>query len=151
MSTAPSSTFRHYPELSTPTIQAPRSHEPQVSQKEFADYAQGVNRALLSFTQTLNRELRIIVDQLSRVSPSTLIGNEIVGGTIDGTNVTFTLKGTPLPPLSLLLFNRTAAGPLVLLVQPTDYLLSGNTITIIEPALIPVVDDELVAWYRKAA
>lgn len=141
-------TLRHYPELHNPVAPTPRSKEPSVSQQELADVLRDLNRSLANFTQRINTEFRFIVDQLNNRFTTT--GNEIVGGNIDGSNNLFVLAKAPNPPESLLLFNRTNAGPLTLLVQgPTfDYVVTDTSIVIVNPAVIPVASDQLVAWYR---
>lgn len=67
---------------------------------------------------------------------------EVPGGTIDGTNVTFTLENAPDPAASLQLFLNGE-----LLDQGDDYTLSGATITF-TGADPPSGDDQLLAWYR---
>jgi len=52
--------------------------------------------------------------------------NAVVTGTVNGSNVTFTLPSTPNPSGSVVL---TLQGQV--LVETTDYSISGNTITMI--------------------
>jgi uncharacterized protein YoxC len=69
--------------------------------------------------------------------------NETPGGTINGTNVTFTLAAAPNPAASLRLSKNGA-----LLQQNGDYTLSGQTITFVSTAVTPQPGDSLVASYR---
>ncbi|MGD0869099.1 MAG: hypothetical protein ABSB88_06080 [Bryobacteraceae bacterium] len=74
--------------------------------------------------------------------PVTFVDQETVSGTIDGTNVTFTLANAPGPSAGLVLFRNG-------IVQKAgqDYTLSGNTVTFVTAAT-PQPDDTLLAWYR---
>lgn len=65
---------------------------------------------------------------------------EFPGGSIDGTNVTFTLLNAPNPSASLDLYSNG-----VFQVQGTDYTLSSSTITFTNA---PSVGALLVAYYR---
>jgi hypothetical protein len=81
----------------------------------------------------------------SAVRNGSSIGNvdgETPAGTIDGTNVTFTLSRSPNPSASLLLARNG-----VLMNSQTDFTISGNTITFAAGS-IPQVGDALMAWYR---
>lgn len=71
---------------------------------------------------------------------------EVPGGTVNGSNVTFTLASAPNPSLSLMLYVNgalqsqvPAAGP-----APVDYTLSGSTITFTYP---PQANSTILAWY----
>jgi len=79
-----------------------------------------------------------------RVSGSTtnvhFADSEVPGGSVNGTNVTFTLVNTPNPGLSLELYKNG-----VLLQQNSDYTLSGSTITF---STAPQTGDSLLASYR---
>lgn len=66
--------------------------------------------------------------------------NETPSGTVDGTNVTFTLSKSPSPANSLRLFKNG-----VLMVQGTDYTISGATITY---TVAPTGGSNHRAWYR---
>lgn len=66
-------------------------------------------------------------------------------GTINGTNPTFTLAGTPNPVMSLKLYKNG-----LLLQQNNDYTLSGSTITF-KASVVPQGNDSLVAFYRTTA
>jgi uncharacterized protein YoxC len=68
---------------------------------------------------------------------------EVPGGTIDGTNKTFTLTATPNPVLSLKLYKNG-----MLLQQNGDYTLSGATITFTATQVTPQIGDSIVAYYR---
>jgi hypothetical protein len=67
---------------------------------------------------------------------------EIPGGTINGTNLTFTLLYAPNPAASLKLYKNG-----MLLEQTNDYTLSGNTITFVSAAA-PQTGDSITAYYR---
>lgn len=67
---------------------------------------------------------------------------EIPGGTVNGTNATFTLAAGPSPAKSLELFKNG-----MLLCQGIDYTVSGATITFMNAA-VPQSGDSLEASYR---
>jgi hypothetical protein len=67
---------------------------------------------------------------------------ETPAGTVDGTNVTFTLANAPNPLLSLKLFKNG-----ILMTQNVDYSLSGNTI-VFNTSAMPQPGDSLLAAYR---
>lgn len=68
---------------------------------------------------------------------------ETPSGTINGTNLLFTLVATPNPSASLKLFKNGV------LLQPSgDYTLSGSTITFANTTTTPQAGDVLVANYR---
>jgi hypothetical protein len=71
--------------------------------------------------------------------PGVLVDDETPGGTVNGSNVTFTLAHAPSPATSLKLFDNG-----VLQIQGADYTLSGLTITFTNA---PTTGDELVAYY----
>jgi uncharacterized protein YoxC len=64
-------------------------------------------------------------------------------GTINGTNLTFTLAYTPNPLASVKLYKNG-----LLLAQPGDYSVSGTTITFASAATTPQTGDTLVVSYR---
>ncbi len=68
---------------------------------------------------------------------------ETPGGTINGTNLAFTLAATPSPALSLRLYKNG-----MLQQQGSDYTLSGATITFISTGAAPQTGDTLTASYR---
>lgn len=72
-------------------------------------------------------------------SGSNSADNEVPAGTIDGTNVTFTLANAPNPASALHLYRNGLR-----LVSPTDYTITGNTITYANP---PSPGDTHVADY----
>jgi len=74
--------------------------------------------------------------------PVTFADQETVGGTIDGTNVAFTLANPPSPAAGLVLFRNGVAQK-----NGLDYTLAGNTITFVTAAT-PHPGDVLLAWYR---
>ena len=74
---------------------------------------------------------------------STFVDAEVPSGTKNGTNVTFTLAGTPSPTSSLQLF----VGGLVLTPGTAGvYTLGTATITM---SIAPGVNDTILAYYRK--
>lgn len=72
----------------------------------------------------------------------TFVDNETPQGTIDGTNLTFTLTYAPTPGASLKLYKNG-----MLLRLSADYSLSGTTITFVT-ATTPHSGDSLNAFYR---
>jgi uncharacterized protein YoxC len=68
---------------------------------------------------------------------------ELPSGTINGTNLTFTLAATPSPAASLTLYKNG-----VLLTQGVDYALSGATVTFANTTVAPQVGDSLTVSYR---
>ena len=68
---------------------------------------------------------------------------EVPSGTVDGTNLTFTVSAAPDPVLSLKLFKNG-----MLLRQNGDYTLSGTTVTFASTQITPQVGDLIVAYYR---
>jgi hypothetical protein len=73
----------------------------------------------------------------------TFADSEIPSGTINGTNLVFTLAASPNPSKSLELFKNG-----VLLQQGGDYTVSGSTITFLNTAVTPQTGDKLIADYR---
>lgn len=71
----------------------------------------------------------------------TFVYAEAPGGTINGTNATFTLANAPNPGLSLRLYKNG-----MLMLQNGDYSLSGKTITFTS-GVIPQTGDLLAAYY----
>ncbi|HEX7360971.1 MAG TPA: hypothetical protein VF283_10815 [Bryobacteraceae bacterium] len=68
---------------------------------------------------------------------------ETPSGSINGTNLAFTLADAPNPALSLRLYKNG-----ILLLQNTDYTLSGSTITFSSTSKTPHTGDSLIAFYR---
>ena len=68
---------------------------------------------------------------------------ELPSGTINGTNLTFTLASAPSPASSLTLFKNG-----LLLTQGVDYALSGVTVTFANTTVAPQTGDLLTASYR---
>ncbi len=68
---------------------------------------------------------------------------ETPAGTIDGSNLSFTLATAPSPALSLKLYKNG-----VLLNQNGDYTLAGNIVSFASAAVTPQPGDLLVASYR---
>ncbi len=74
-------------------------------------------------------------------SPTNFTDAEMPGGTINATNVTFTLASAPNPAGSLRLFRNGV------LVAGTEYSLSGSSVTFTS-ARTPQAGDMLTAYYR---
>ncbi len=70
------------------------------------------------------------------------VDGETPSGTIDGSNSSFTLSGTPTPSASLLLYRNG-----LLQKQSLDYTLSGGTVSFTASA-VPQTGDVLTAFYR---
>lgn len=79
----------------------------------------------------------------SIANSATFVDAEIPSGTKNGTNVTFTLAGTPSPSSSLQLF---VGGLLMMPGTAGDYVLGTATITM---SVAPGVNDTMLAYYRK--
>lgn len=79
----------------------------------------------------------------SIANSATFVDSEIPSGTKNGTNVTFTLAGTPSPSSSLQLF---VGGLLMMPGTAGDYVLGTATITM---SVAPGVNDTMLAYYRK--
>lgn len=75
---------------------------------------------------------------------SSFVDLEKPSGTINGANTLFFLSAAPSPGSSLHLY-KTAAGSTVLLIQGTDYTLSGNRVTL---KVAPANGSSLAASYR---
>ena len=75
--------------------------------------------------------------------PASFNDAELPVGTINGTNLTFTLANAPSPAASLMLFKNG-----VLLTQGVDYALSGATVTFTSTTVAPQAGDSLTASYR---
>lgn len=78
---------------------------------------------------------------LTAGTPPRFVNNETPAGTINGTNVTFTLAHTPSPANSLKLFLNGGQ-----LVYGVDFTLSGLTITFVNT--VPKTGDTIIADYR---
>jgi prefoldin subunit 5 len=74
---------------------------------------------------------------------STIVDSEVPSGTINGTNLAFTLANTPVAGPSVKLYKNG-----LLLSQNGDYSVVGKTITFATAATTPQVGDTLVAAYR---
>lgn len=73
----------------------------------------------------------------------TFADGETPGGTVNGSNITFTLAAPPNPPSSLRLYRNGLA------MKPgVDYNLSGSTVAFLA-ASTPQAGDVLLAFYRK--
>jgi hypothetical protein len=77
---------------------------------------------------------------------TTVFGDAIVpSGTIDGSNLVFTLPSAPTPPESLMLFVNGVEQQ-----ANVDYFLSGTTI-VFAPTSAPQSGDRLISWYLTGA
>jgi uncharacterized protein YoxC len=74
---------------------------------------------------------------------STIVDAETPSGTINGTNLAFTLVNTPIGSTSVKLYKNG-----LLLSQNGDYTMSGKTITFTSTTTTPQTGDALVASYR---
>lgn len=74
---------------------------------------------------------------------NTMVDAELPSGTINGTNLAFTLANAPNPSVSLKLYKNG-----LLLSQNGDYTISGSTITFASQAATPQSGDSLLASYR---
>jgi hypothetical protein len=72
----------------------------------------------------------------------TFVDDEVPGGAVNGSNLTFTLANAPNPVVSLRLYKNG-----MLLQQHGDYTISGATITFVA-ASTPQTNDSIVAYYR---
>jgi hypothetical protein len=101
---------------------------------------------LTAMVNALNSTVTSLTAQLNSLAGSAnnvlFQDAEIPGGTINGTNATFTLQFTPLTPGSLLLFKNG-----VMLRNGQDYTLTGTNITFATNA-VPQTGDALSAYYR---
>jgi hypothetical protein len=79
----------------------------------------------------------------SGAGQTTFVDSEVPLGTINGTNLSFTLSSAPSPASSLRLFKNGA-----LLTQNIDYTLSGSTVNFANSAVTPAVGDAITAYYR---
>lgn len=77
---------------------------------------------------------------------SIFIDDESPSGTIDGTNLSFSLSQSPNPGTSLRLYKNGA-----LLQQVSDYTLNGANITFTSTSVTPQPGDALVAYYRTTS
>ena len=74
---------------------------------------------------------------------SNFIDAEVPSGTINGSNLAFTLANAPNPTASLKLFKNGT-----MLQENVDYTLVNQTITFISAAVTPAPGDSLCAYYR---
>jgi hypothetical protein len=72
----------------------------------------------------------------------TFVDDEVPGGSINGSNLTFTLAAAPNPVVSLRLYKNG-----MLLQQHGDYTISGSSLTFVS-ASAPQTGDAVVAYYR---
>ena len=85
---------------------------------------------------------RITPISLSGIGSNSFISNEVVSGTIDGSNTSFTLANTPVSGSLQLYLN----GQLLQVGASNDYTISGTTITML---LAPLSGSVLLATYQK--
>lgn len=88
-------------------------------------------------------ELAVYYRTAGTGSPTSFVDDEKPAGTINGTNMSFSLANLPTPATSLKLFKNGN-----LLGQNIDYRLSNQTITFINTAVTPATGDSLIAYYR---
>ena len=104
----------------------------------------GLSTNVTSLTNLVNG-LNATVNTLSAApSSAVFVDDETPAGTINGTNLAFSLANTPAPSSSLSLYRNGLA-----LAQGTDYMLAGSAITFTSASL-PQTGDILMAYYRMA-
>jgi hypothetical protein len=72
----------------------------------------------------------------------TFVDDEVPGGLVNGSNLTFTLAAAPTPQIGLKLYKNG-----MLMQQHSDYTLSGSNIAFVS-ASMPQPGDAIVAYYR---
>jgi hypothetical protein len=100
---------------------------------------------LSSTLSSLSSSISTLTTQVNSLSaPPVFVDGETPGGTINGSNRSFTLANSPSPATSLDLYRNG-------LVQSVgvDYTIAGNTITFLQVAM-PQSGDLLQAFYRAA-
>jgi hypothetical protein len=106
-----------------------------------------VSGSILAFARNAVPQTGDILQTYYRVSgtgqASSFADAELPVGTINGTNVTFTVAVAPNPALSLRLYKNG-----MLLQQNVDYSLSGSTISFVNAKSTPQPGDTLSAYYR---
>jgi hypothetical protein len=102
--------------------------------------------ALNSTVTNMSNSLTSLTTQVNNLATSAnyvrFQDAEAPGGTVNGTNATFTLQFTPSPSASLLLFKNG-----VLQTAGQDYTLAGATVTFATNA-VPQSGDVLLSYYR---
>jgi hypothetical protein len=114
-------------------------------QKPSVDYT--LSGAVVTFLSASTPQTGDILQSFYRVvgtgTNSTVVDSEVPAGTINGTNLAFTLANTPNPSTSLKLYHNG------LLLSPNgDYTVSGAAITFASTATTLQVGDSLQASYR---
>ncbi|HEY3940612.1 MAG TPA: hypothetical protein VGL97_24500 [Bryobacteraceae bacterium] len=106
-----------------------------------------LNGASITFSASSTPELGDVMEAYYRIAGTGAAGAfadaEVPSGTINGTNLAFTLGAAPSPAASLKLYKNG-----VLLTQNGDYTLSGSAITFSGASSTPQVGDILSASYR---
>jgi hypothetical protein len=90
-------------------------------------------------TDTINAYYRIA----GGATTATFVDSEVPSGTIDGSNLSFTLANAPNPAVSLKLYKNG-----VLLNQGGDYTVSGSNINFANTGVVAKTGDALIASYR---
>jgi hypothetical protein len=104
----------------------------------------GLSTNVTSLTNLVNG-LNAIVNTLSAAgSTAVFVDGQTPAGTINGTNVSFSLANPPAPSSSLSLYRNGLA-----LAQGIDYTLAGSAITFTSASL-PQTGDIVMAYYRIA-
>ena len=104
----------------------------------------GLSTNVMSLTNLVNG-LNAIVNTLSAAgSTAVFIDSETPAGTINGTNLAFSLANPPAPSSSLSLYRNGLT-----LRQGSDYTLAGSAITFTSASL-PQTGDLVMAYYRMA-
>ncbi len=104
----------------------------------------GLSTSVTNLTNTVNGLAATVSGLTSGTVTAEFVDAETPGGTVNGTNATFTLANTPVSSTSLSLFRNG-----LLQSVGVDYTLSGMTITFLTGA-IPQANDILLASYRVA-
>lgn len=116
-----------------------------VLQRSSSDYS--LSGTTITYAGTATPQSGDVIQAYYRVTgmgaTAVLTDAETPAGTMNGTNVTFTLAATPSPNLSLRLYRNG-----ILLRNGTDYTVISATITLTQ-TLAPTSRDSLVAFYRR--
>jgi hypothetical protein len=104
----------------------------------------GITTNVTNLTNLVNG-LNSTVNTLSAAgSTAVFVDAQTPAGTINGTNLTFSLANTPAPAASLSLFRNG-----LVLAQGIDYTLNGSALTF-SGTTVPQTGDILQAFYRMA-
>jgi hypothetical protein len=107
-----------------------------------------LNGASVTFLPTSVPRATDVLTAFYRVPgpPTTVVfvDSETPSGTMDGSNLSFTLNATPSPATSIKLYKNG-----VFLTKGSDYSLNGNTITFANTTVTPQNGDVVTASYRR--